>query len=148
MTYSIYHLNDISEPLIIRDKLVDLNQRLTLFDADKIICKNQIKVAIDRAIRAEEQGVMIAKTWGIEVLLHLSGTHQIREAINLVGVNENTKSIIIVTDSDVEPIEGAILGYPEFNPTKSVIDAYKLSGSIDPCIGIISKGVDTIINHQ
>ena len=146
MRYHLYTFYvQLDDPLVIRDRLLLDIPDSVIFDVDKLICKNQLEMALRRAERSQEQGTMIAKVWGIEVVLHLAATHQISEALELVGINSETTRIGIIAPNkiDDENIQEGI----SVNTNYRLVKRYRLT-SDDPCSEIVTRGVAVVINHQ
>ncbi len=131
------------DPLQVRDELLMSLEKGAIFDLDRIICEDQIRMAVIRADRAEEHGKMIAKVWGIEVSLHLAATHQISEALDLVGISRSTSRIGMIRTVSGDYTEGIDITPPSSNTLK----LYNFVTE-DPCAEIVTRGVQVVINHQ
>ena len=67
-----------------------------LFDADYIYGIDHLKTAFDHAKRAYSQNRQTARTLGMETLLYASGEYQIKNAIEKVGLKENSDKLGIL----------------------------------------------------
>ena len=151
-----YVLTSEDNPIEIRERLIKYNGKRVVFDLEKIICTNQVKIAIERALRAEKRGTMVAKVWGIEVLLHLAGTHQITEALSILNIDLNTTLIGIIQDSESPPMKDAKIGLSLIDSDLLEINEKRLQKlsqlyglpQKNLCEEIISKGVDVVLNHE
>ncbi len=119
----------------IKDFILSLKGKKTLLDADKLECTEQLLVSVFRANRAEENGSMLANTWGIEVYLQLAGIHQIKPAIELFDIHSDTKLVIVVCEYD--KIDNFIKGLPEIGNYQN-----------DDCKKIIAKGARFITDYE
>ena len=147
MSYFSYTLEcDGKDPLALRDQLADYDGKRTFFDLDRIICEQQISVALARADRAFQAENAIANTWGIEVLLHLVGNNQIAFCIDLVGISSETTRIGIIQDKQLQP-QNSSLGLKIRPPTEELLTRYELKKD-EPCEDIISKGVTLVVNYE
>ncbi|OLS26222.1 MAG: hypothetical protein HeimC2_15920 [Candidatus Heimdallarchaeota archaeon LC_2] len=132
----------------IKSKLLERNEILVFFDGRHIVCENQIQIALYRAFRSKKENKTIAKQFNIEVLLHLSGTHQIKIALDLYDLKEDSEQIIILQTTNKQLIENSVSGFPNFTPNQKTIDKLKLMNDNDPCKGIISRGARFILDHE
>ena len=127
---------------MIKQALLKYNRNVAIFDGDQVICKKQIESAVIRANRSQKNNCMVAKIWGIEVLLQLVGTHQINLAIDLLDIKETTKLIICIAEELIVKDKSVkiITGLPEFTITDKLVKSYQLF-SDDYCKEVISKAV-------
>ena len=153
MKYYTIVVSDL-DPLVIKQDLMKYNNEIAILDADRIICKEQIYAAILRANRARKRENMIARTWGIELILQLSGTHQIKKAFKIIDITKFTKRIIVIGKNlklenlKLENLKLEILvGLPEFKVTDELIQLYQLS-SHDHCKEVIAMGVLFTTDHE
>lgn len=145
MQFHIYHLYT-ETPQKSLQELLKYEGRRAICDADKVICAEQVHVALERAIRAIDRSNNIAKDWGIEILLHIAGTHQISEALKIVNVTSETKCLLIIQEA-VSEEDNFEEGFPEFTPSPDVIDSYGLTAE-DLCMEVISRGVNVVLDHE
>lgn len=84
------------------------NAVLQLVDLDRAAGSRFLLLAIVNALRSFGSKQPISKTLGMEVLLYVSGSRQISEAVKLVGVTPTTKRIAaIVVGTSKEEINGS-----------------------------------------
>jgi hypothetical protein len=91
---------------------------------------------------------MIANNWNIEVLLHLAATHQIKRALQLIDVSDDTKVIVIVQENGEAPVPEAIPGFPALKPSPELINRLNLSNTKNPCLDMITKGVRLSLDYE
>ncbi|MCY3412366.1 MAG: hypothetical protein INQ03_12085 [Candidatus Heimdallarchaeota archaeon] len=145
MSYNFYSIhtsqssvNDLKNLLLVQPG------EKAILDASKVICKNQILAAITRVERVKQQEKMISNDWGIELLLQLTGKHQISEALKLLEVTESTKNILYISRNE-PPCEYSSMNF-DFILTKEILMAYELQSN-EPCLEIIERGVLLMANH-
>ena len=141
----MYIFHSTASPLLLKEEIIGLAGRNCIVDASRIICTEQLIAPIHRTDRAFETKKMLAKIWGIELLLQLAGTHQIKEAIDLLDVTASTSSTLIITEHEDPGIKGLIPGAPPFSD--ELKDLYGLKGP-DYCKEVISKGVLMVLNKE
>ena len=86
------------------DKLIEIaranqntNVHLQLIDPTLIVSKKQIMIAIYHTLKAFENKRNTARTEATEFLLRISGKNQISSALELFGIKEESKSILLIT---------------------------------------------------
>jgi KEOPS complex subunit Cgi121 len=67
-----------------------------LFDADAIAGEAHLRSAAMHALRAFERRSMRSSSVGMEMMLYASGRRQIREALEMVGVQDTTRNIAAI----------------------------------------------------
>lgn len=67
-----------------------------LFDAAAIVNADHLRSAALHALRARERGTMRSSSVGMEMVLYAAGRRQIREALALVGLSDNTARMAAV----------------------------------------------------
>ena len=117
-----------------------------IVDAAKIICREQIEVALLRASQAEINGSMLANDWSIEVMLHLKGQHQIRKSLDFFSINQRTTSIVLIINGKVAIDVELIPGLPKIN-MEEIAAVYEFSSKTDMCKQIISLGARLILDY-
>lgn len=84
------------------------NTSLQLVDLDKVAGSRFLLLATLNALRSFSSKQPISKTLGMEVLLYISGSRQISEAVKLVGVAPTTKRIAaVVVGTSKEEVRGS-----------------------------------------
>jgi len=78
------------------------NVIIQLFDARKIATWKHIFIATINAIAAFKQKRNIASQLSLEILLYATAQRQIKDAINLLGVSEETKEVAILVLGETE----------------------------------------------
>lgn len=144
----VFYLETQDNTLEIKKKLLDLKGKRVILDSANIICEDQVKVALFRANRAQRNNTMIANNWNVEVLLRIGGTHQIKEAFQLLDVKEFSKIILIIQENDVIPLNNAIPGFPKFRLNNDVLIKYKIKDTKNPCLEIITRGAKVIVDYS
>jgi KEOPS complex subunit Cgi121 len=83
-----------------------------LIDANYVIDLDTVEFAVKKALKSWSEGRNVAKTLPMEILLYVSATRQIRDAIRL-GVKEGVNEIVavILDESCVEKLKE--LGFKE-----------------------------------
>lgn len=94
-------VNDIDETLKQLDEM-NKGKIYQLFDADKIADQYHIYYAAANAQYALENGSNISNKLDVETLLYASAQNQISKAIQLIGVNKETKRIAIAVITEKE----------------------------------------------
>lgn len=78
---------------------------IQLLDADKLAGMDHIQFAVMNAMKAFDSKTNASDTLEMEILLYASTQRQIRDAIQLVGVNDKTRNLaVVVIDGDIESI--------------------------------------------
>lgn len=78
------------------------NVIIQLFNARKIATWKHIFIATINAIAAFKQKRNIASQLSLEILLYATAQRQIKDAINLLGVSEETKEVAILVLGETE----------------------------------------------
>jgi len=96
--FLIYNVDCSStNPISTKNRFLEIPvDKKVVVDGEKIICIQQIEIALIRATQAELNGTMLANDWSIEVLLHLRGKHQIRKSLDFFDISYNTKNIVLI----------------------------------------------------
>lgn len=148
--YYIYYkiLKESDDITKVKKELIIENKKRVFFDAEKIICKNQILNALYSADKSFEIKKNLAQTWNVEVLLHICGKHQISKTLKLLDISKSTKIILIAQDfpntSNTEFNEG----FPEFNPTLELLKRYGVQNDEDPCKAVIGLSARLITDYE
>jgi len=86
------------------DNILQLSEKekviIQLFDSEKIATWKHIFIATLNAIAAFKQSRNIASQLSLEILLYATGQRQIRDAINILGVSEQTRKVAILILGD------------------------------------------------
>ena len=146
--YHVFHIKTENNAMRLRQILRDPSQKRVFFDAQRVICEEQITSALLRASQAEKRGKMVANNWNIEVMLHLAATHQIKRALQLIDVSVDTKIIVIVQENGDTPIPEAKPGFPALKPSPEVIKLFKISDTENPCLEMITRGVRFSLDYE
>ncbi|MHA2169074.1 MAG: KEOPS complex subunit Cgi121 [Candidatus Kariarchaeaceae archaeon] len=146
--YHVFHIKTENNSMMLRQLLLDPSQKRVMFDAQRVMCEEQVTSALLRASQAEKRGKMIANNWNIEVLLHLAATHQIKRALQLIDVSDDTKVIVIVQENGEAPVPEAIPGFPALKPSPELINRLNLSNTKNPCLDMITKGVRLSLDYE
>jgi tRNA threonylcarbamoyladenosine modification (KEOPS) complex Cgi121 subunit len=84
------------------------NTGLQLVDLDRVAGSRFLLLATVNALKSFSSKQPISKTLGMEVLLYVSGSRQISEAVKLVGVAPTTKRIAaVVVGTSKEEVKGS-----------------------------------------
>lgn len=73
-----------------------------LFDANLVASWEHLYFAALNALRALETGLNISKDPAIEVLLYASGQHQIRKAVETLGVKPSSSNVAVLIISETK----------------------------------------------
>jgi len=148
VSYYTFTINvEREDPLKLRDQLINYDGKRAIFDLDKLICLNQVKMALKHADTAFAQSVNIAKVWGIEVALHLAATHQIQTALDLLGISSSTKRIGVIQEVPTIELKQVSEGLKIKDPDIELLERYGISQN-SACLDIISKGVELVVDHE
>lgn len=80
-------------------KLNDIRCTITFIDADYVIDKEHVEFAVEKAIKAWNEGRRVAKTLTMEILLYCAGRRQISDAIEM-GLKEGLNEVVVVILED------------------------------------------------
>ncbi len=75
---------------------------IQLMDARLVCGREHAEVAVEKAVRAQESGRMTSRSLGTEILLYASGETQITQAIEKMGVRDETREVAVVLVGDVD----------------------------------------------
>lgn len=128
--------------------LIKIDDDIAIFDPKNIICQNQIFSAVHRAEKAKMHNSMIAKTWGIEVLIQLSAQHQVKRALMLFQVKPETTCIVVLCSIPDLKYDKLLYGLPKIEPDEQSFKKMDLLNIDDPCKEIISRGVRMVLDHE
>ncbi|RLF30996.1 MAG: hypothetical protein DRJ99_00840 [Thermoplasmata archaeon] len=84
-----------------------LNVAIQVVDANLVYSFNHLYSAAQHAIRAMRRGTNSMKSLAMEILLYAAGERQIKNAIEKIGVKENSKSFVFIIVDDVADIKDA-----------------------------------------
>jgi hypothetical protein len=146
--YHVFHIKTENNAMMFRQILRDPSQKRVFFDAQRVICEEQVTSALLRASQAEKRGKMIANNWNIEVMLHLAATHQIKRALQLIDVSDDTKIIVIVQKNGDTPVPEAIPGFPALKPSPELMKRLNISDIKNPCLEMITRGVRLSLDYE
>ena len=71
---------------------------IQILDAEKIFSIDQICSAFEKAARAIENKENASNSLATETMLYVSGCRQIQEALNLIGLKNESKAIVILSE--------------------------------------------------
>ncbi len=149
MNYYCYHIivkND--DAVEIKNKLIqEFKKDIVAIDADRIICDKQVFAAIKRANFARIHKRMMAKAWGLEVMVQITGLHQISEAMRILNVRPDTRRILIITENEDLRSDNIKIGFPNVEINSELIEMYQLNTK-EYCKESIAKGVLMVNNNQ
>ncbi|MHA2248833.1 MAG: hypothetical protein ACXAD7_00660 [Candidatus Kariarchaeaceae archaeon] len=146
-TYHVFHLKTKGDAVQVKERLFALASSRAILDAHKIICKQQVEAAIFRTGRAKRNHTMIAQKWNVEVLLQIVGTHQIKHAMQILTVTEETKIILVIQKDAIIPDETAVPGFPKFQLNNELMKIYGIEHAKDACLEVIARGARLIVDH-
>lgn len=107
-------------------KLISSN--IQLMNAEVIAGYEHILTSIRMAIRAWKRNKNIAKSLIMEVILYASATRQIKDAINKIGITQDSRECIaLVISEDVKPFLNELLKYGEEDESLIEITSKKIS---------------------
>jgi len=93
----------ISDPKALLDKVREASAaHIQIFDADMIAGFNHIYFSVLNALNAFNSGNRISENLAVEALLYASGQHQIRKAIEMLGVKSSSTRILVVVLSKIK----------------------------------------------
>jgi KEOPS complex subunit Cgi121 len=95
------------------------------FDADYVVGREHLRVAVERADRAFERDENVARERAVEILLYAAGRRQIDRALRM-GVGEGESDVVVVVHSptgDAESEQGAA------EAVRDLLDAADASGA-------------------
>ncbi len=143
---------DIEKPLEIsqlKEELIENPSVLAFFDSEYLICKEQLLNAILLTHLAYETKTNFSSTFGIELLLKLSGETQIKNALSYFELKETSKTVVIVSTKPLELDSMRITGgLPFLTPNDNVKHFYKKMNPTNQdelCDFAIAKSVESLI---
>jgi KEOPS complex subunit Cgi121 len=83
----------------VEDLLKAIGDCAVLIDADYIVDLGVVEFAVEKAVKSWKNRKNIAKTLPMEILLYVSATRQIRDAVKL-GVKEGKNKVVVVVLKD------------------------------------------------
>jgi KEOPS complex subunit Cgi121 len=90
-------------------------------DADKVAGDEHIAFAVEKALRAVENGSNVARDIGVEIMRYASGKRQIEEAFSM-GVREGDMNVVFVVLGEPGKIEDTLQDLRLIVDEKPVID--------------------------
>jgi tRNA threonylcarbamoyladenosine modification (KEOPS) complex Cgi121 subunit len=79
------------------------------FNGDLVATWQHLYFAVLNALTAFKNKTNISKTLAVETMLYASAQHQIRRAVELLGIKPNTRNIaMVVLGRDVETVEAVV----------------------------------------
>lgn len=104
---------DIEDLDTFLDRLGDIGERfdcaIQAFDADLVVGRDHLRVAVERATRARDRGENVARDPAVEILLYAAGRRQINRALRM-GVEEGESDVAVVVhglDADADEAAAA-----------------------------------------
>ena len=97
------------------------NVTVQALNADKIAGKRHLEFAVNKALRAIENGNNRAKDTGIEIMRYASGKRQIEDAFSM-GVHEGANNVAIVILGQPSNIESALESIKKLISEKPFLD--------------------------
>lgn len=99
--YATFYSFQINEPLDANSLLESLRGFSTDLDIqmvnlDRIAGRKHLYFAVLNAVHAFERDTNISRTLAVEFLLYASAQKQISEAIKMMGVDQNTKNVVVI----------------------------------------------------
>ncbi|RLI11464.1 hypothetical protein DRO35_04975 [Candidatus Bathyarchaeota archaeon] len=92
----------VSDPKVLLDRIRETSTaHIQIFDADMIAGFDHIYFSVLNALRAFNSGKRISENLAVEILLYASGQHQIRKAIEMLGVKPSSTRILVVVLSKI-----------------------------------------------
>lgn len=89
------------------------NNVVLAINAEYIVSNRQISVAIYQSLKSFQKNKNITRDLALEVIIRLCGTSQIGKALNLIGISDTTKNILLIaikqSQEDMETQLSAIL---------------------------------------
>ncbi|MBP1909258.1 KEOPS complex subunit Cgi121 [Methanolobus bombayensis] len=96
------------------------NTTVQAMDSDKIAGENHIGFAVEKALRAMENELNIARDTGVEIMRYASGKRQIEEAFSM-GVREGEMNVVFVVLGEAEKVDIAIKDLANLIEEKPVV---------------------------
>ena len=146
--YFVFNGQNVSDPVKLKNSLLQASSIVCVIDCENLICRDQFIAAVHRAIRSSKTGVAISKILGIEIMLQLTGTHQVKIALDRFDVSNDTTDIIVLQDSPDPRSSSLLPGFPLINLRHEIIEKYFDDPPKDPCSSVISLGVRMVVDHE
>jgi len=83
----------------VKDFLSKLPCEATFINADFVVDKSVVEFAAKKAKKAWEEGRRVARNLSTEILLYVSATRQIRDAIK-IGLKEGRNEVVVVAEDE------------------------------------------------
>ena len=96
------------------------NTIVQAMDADKIAGEEHISFAVEKALRAVENGSNVARDTGVEIMRFASGKRQIEEAFSM-GVHEGDMNVVFVVLGEPGDVDLTIQDLKEIVSEKPVL---------------------------
>ena len=74
-----------------------------LFDARAVMGREHLEVAYERSKRSFADGSNLSRDVCMETMLYLAGTRQIKTALQVAGVSEDTVAVAVIITTEEEP---------------------------------------------
>ena len=145
--YYIYHIQCNGDWFKLKNDLISHPDVKMFFDSRNLICEEQLKIAILKAERAMENKLNIANKFQLEVMIQLSGEHQIQKAISLFDFNESSDYIVILQDNEGQIIENSAKGFPPLKLSQDAFNELNI-GPESPCKEIIAKSARLTLDYE
>ncbi|MFP4655029.1 MAG: KEOPS complex subunit Cgi121 [Methanohalobium sp.] len=97
------------------------NVTVQALNADKVAGKRHLEFAVNKALRAIDNGNNRAKDTGIEIMRYASGKRQIEDAFSM-GVHEGANNVAIVILGQYSNIESAFESINKLISEKTLLD--------------------------
>lgn len=110
---------------------------IQLVDSKKIFGQDHLRAAFEKTVRAFKSGQNVSDSIVTEMMLYLSGCRQIQEALDAIGLKEQPKSLIVL--SDREP--GDLSNLLSLEEDESVLSP---EGKDVRCLGISDIEISTV----
>ena len=99
---------------------VGSSSSIQLLDARFVLGHSHLVSAAEHASRAMRQGTNVARTLPVEFVLYASGERQIAQALEKMGLREDTETFAVVLFDDADP--DSTLAALELSRDDSVLD--------------------------
>ena len=145
--YHIYHIKCNGDWSKLKKDLINHPSVIMFFDSRNLICEDQLKIALLKAGRAMDNKTNIANKFQLEVMIQLSGEHQIQKALTLFDFNESSDYIVIIQDNGNQIIEKSMKGLPPLKLSQDAFDELNISPQ-SPCKEIIAKSARLTLDYE
>ncbi len=119
-----------------------------VFDHEKIVGKEHLQWAYDKAVYCFNEGVNRSKSLEIETLLWSSGKWQIKNAIKKMGIKDHSKNAVVILDSDPKDFLNFMDWEREDRVLKPSLKKLKKMGITDVEIESTDKPYDLIFEKM